>query len=82
MSDAALGALILVPLVVVIYVVARVVSTVGDAWGARLLAPLAPAIGGEVSPEGPTSPAPTVASRCASRSRRTCRSDPVTPPTG
>jgi hypothetical protein len=53
MSDAALGAIILVPLVIGIYVLARVASAVGDAWGARVLAPLAPAIEGEVSRHGP-----------------------------
>jgi hypothetical protein len=49
MSDAMLGALILVPLVVVIYVVARLVTKVGEAFDRRTLAPFAPAIGGVVS---------------------------------
>jgi hypothetical protein len=53
MSDAVLGAIILVPLVVAIYFVARLVAAVGDAWGAHQLAPLAPTIGGVVSRDGP-----------------------------
>ena len=48
-----LGALILVPLVIVIWVVAWTVAKVGDAWGASVLARLAPAIDGEVSRDGP-----------------------------
>jgi hypothetical protein len=44
-----LGAVILVVLIPVIYVVARVVTTIGDVGSARLLAPLAPAIGGTIS---------------------------------
>lgn len=48
-----LGAVILVVLIPVIYVVARVVTTIGDAGSARLLAPLAPAIGGNDLPEPP-----------------------------
>jgi hypothetical protein len=48
-----LGALILVPLVVVIWVVAWTVSKLGDAWGAGVLARLAPAIDGTVSRAGP-----------------------------
>jgi hypothetical protein len=53
MSDAALGAIILVPLVIVVYVLARVATAIGDARGARVLAPLAPAVQGEVSRDGP-----------------------------
>jgi hypothetical protein len=53
MSDAVLGALILVPLVVVIWVVAWTVSKVGDAWSASVLARLAPTIDGTVSRAGP-----------------------------
>jgi hypothetical protein len=53
MSDAALGAIILVPFVIGVYVLARVASALGDARGAHLLAPLAPAVQGEVSRDGP-----------------------------
>ncbi len=52
-SNFILGAVILVALIPMIYVAARVISKIGDAWSARLLAPLAPAIGGSVSANHP-----------------------------
>ncbi len=52
-SDFILGAVILVVIIPVIYAVARVISKIGDAWSARLLAPLAPAIGGSVTANHP-----------------------------
>ena len=48
-----LSAVILVVLIPVIYVVARVITTFGAAGSARLLAPLAPAIGGTISRSRP-----------------------------
>jgi hypothetical protein len=53
MSDFILGAVIFVIIVPVIYFVARFISKIGDSWSARLLAPLAPAIGGTVSRDNP-----------------------------
>src|SRR5687768_3079483 len=47
-SNLALGALILVVLIPVLYMVGRLIGTIGDAWSARILAPLAPAIAGTV----------------------------------
>ncbi|CAG0937011.1 hypothetical protein TFLX_05914 [Thermoflexales bacterium] len=48
-----LGAVIFVVLIPVIYVVARVITMIGDAGSAHLLAPLAPAIGGTVDRNQP-----------------------------
>jgi hypothetical protein len=52
-SDLVLGALILVVLIPVLYFVGRFVATIGEAWSARILAPLAPAMGGTVYRSGP-----------------------------
>jgi len=52
-SDLILGAILLVVMIPVIYFVARMISTIGDAWGAHLLAPLASAIGGTVDRHQP-----------------------------
>lgn len=51
-SDLVLGALVLVVLIPVLYFVGRFVATIGDAWSARILARLAPAIGGTVYRSG------------------------------
>lgn len=47
-ANLVLGAVILVVLIPVLYFVARAAGALGDVWSARLLAPLAPAIGGTV----------------------------------
>ena len=52
-SGMILGAAILVVLIPALYFLARFVTKIGDAWGAHLLAPLAPAIGGTVHRSGP-----------------------------
>ncbi len=52
-ANLALGALILIVLIPVLYVVGRVIGTIGDAWSARILAPLAPAIDGTVYQSDP-----------------------------
>jgi hypothetical protein len=52
-SSLVLGVLIFVALIPVLYFGARVAGTIGDAWSARILAPLAPAIGGTVHRNGP-----------------------------
>jgi hypothetical protein len=53
MSDTVLGVLILIVVTPVLYFVGRTAGMIGDAWSARLLAPLAPAIGGIVDQSGP-----------------------------
>jgi len=53
MSETVLGVLILIVVTPVLYFVGRAAGIIGDAWSARLLAPLAPAIGGTVDQSGP-----------------------------
>jgi hypothetical protein len=53
MSDFILGAVFFVVIIPVIYFAARFISTIGDAWSARLLAPLAAMIGGSVNRDPP-----------------------------
>ena len=45
-ANMVLGALILVVLIPALYFIARGIGTIGDAWSAQMLAPLAPAIDG------------------------------------
>jgi hypothetical protein len=52
-SDFILGAVIFVISIPVLYFFARFVSTIGDAWSASQLAPLAPVIGGAVTRDPP-----------------------------
>jgi hypothetical protein len=52
-SNLVLGALILVVLIPLLYIIGWITSTIGDAWSVHILAPLAPAIAGEVSRNRP-----------------------------
>jgi len=52
-ANLALGALILIILLPILYIVGRVMGTIGDVWSARILAPMAPAIDGTVDRSPP-----------------------------